>query len=297
MFKPSTTILATMLAVPSLSFGMFVDTAESRGCGHLHECEHKHEQALIHEHYRLGLDDPGRIDPSPGKWGDAKLGTPASVTWSFMESGLETDGGPNASVALREFLPIGFQSEIERAFDSWSRYVGIEFVKVEDPKTGWVSPGAYKSDIRIGGQLTDGIGGIIANGFFPPENGGAAAGDIHLDVEEDWKIGFGGSGYDIFQTMTHEIGHAIGLAHTDLVNSLMNPLYTEAFSGPQMDDIIGARKLYGRSSNAVPNEGRTLAMFSIAAFFTLALKFYLNLKKRPLKKRTRLDSLHGVASV
>jgi hypothetical protein len=64
-------------------------------------------------------------------------------------------------------------------------------------------------------------------------------------MAETWKIGFGGPGFDIFQVTAHEIGHALGLAHTDVPNSLMNPFYSEAFRGLQADDIAGVRSLYG----------------------------------------------------
>ncbi|MBF0612951.1 MAG: matrixin family metalloprotease, partial [Magnetococcales bacterium] len=55
-----------------------------------------------------------------------------------------------------------------------------------------------------------------------------------------------------FQVAAHEIGHALGLDHTAVANSLMNPFYSEAFSGPQADDIQGIQALYGGGSPSAP---------------------------------------------
>lgn len=86
---------------------------------------------------------------------------------------------------------------------------------------------------------------------------------IHFDIAETWKIGFGGSGFDIFQVTAHEIGHAIGLGHEDTATvALMDPFYTEAFSGLQADDEAGAIFIYGPAVTAVP-EPRTIMLLGI----------------------------------
>lgn len=179
----------------------------------------------------------------PGKWGPAAMGTGATVTWSIMAGGIATDGGP--SVALGSFMPAGFHGAISAAFAAWSAVANITFIEVPDSGLPFNDPGATAGDIRIGGHTFDGPFGTLAHGFFPPANGVTAAGDIHFDSAELWKIGFGGPGFDIFQVAAHEIGHAIGLGHTGVPGSLMNPFYTEAFSGPQADDIAGAVFIYG----------------------------------------------------
>ncbi len=98
----------------------------------------------------------------------------------------------------------------------------------------------------------------------PPANGVSAAGDIHLDSDELWKIGFGGAGFDIFTVLTHEIGHAIGLGHELTETALMNPFYSEAFSGLKPDDIAGARFIYNIPlPAALPLFGSALAVISV----------------------------------
>ncbi|MFO1189412.1 MAG: matrixin family metalloprotease [Alphaproteobacteria bacterium] len=182
---------------------------------------------------------------SPGKWDSPVFGTGATITWSVMASGLSLAGDAGVSVDLATFMPAGFLAQIQAAFDAWEAVANIDFTMVADPGVGWLDAGADTVDIRLTGHAFDGAGGILAHGFYPPVNGGAAAGDIHFDTAETWKIGFGGAGFDIFQVAAHEIGHAIGLDHTGVPGSLMNPFYTEAFSGLQADDIAGALFIYG----------------------------------------------------
>ena len=204
------------------------------------------------------------LGPStPGKWGPPAMGTGATVTWSLMGSGLTTDEGAVSSVALSSFMPAGFKPALVAAFAAWSAVADLTFIEVSDPSVGWQSAGAGVSDIRITGTALDGPGSTLAHGFYPPLNGGTAAGDIHFDTAEVWKLGFGGPGFDIFQVMAHELGHALGLEHTLVGSSLMNASYTEAFSGPQADDIAGMQFIYGRTTQ-VP-EPQTILLFACCA--------------------------------
>ena len=202
---------------------------------------------------------------SPGKWGLPTMGTPGgTVTWSLMGSGISLSDesfGIGTSVALSSFMPVGFKSEIQAAFAAWSSVANIQFLEVADNGLAFNAPGAL-GDIRIGGHIFDGPSGTLAHGFFPPLNGDSAAGDIHFDVAETWKLGLSGPGFNIFQVAAHEIGHAIGLNHTGVANSLMNPFYTQAFLGPQADDIAGARFIYG-SAAAVPEPSSFLLLGTV----------------------------------
>jgi hypothetical protein len=60
-----------------------------------------------------------------------------------------------------------------------------------------------------------------------------------------------------------QIGFALGLAQSNVPNSLMNPFYTEAFFGPQADDIAGMRALYGAPRIANVPEPGTLALLGL----------------------------------
>ena len=162
---------------------------------------------------------------NPGKWGTPGMGNPGGVvTWSFM--------------------PVGYLSVVQAAFGAWSAVANISFQQIADDGAPF-NAATTSGDIRLGGHVFDGPSGTLAHGFYPPLNGATAAGDIHFDIAETWVLTLPDAGFDLFNVLTHEIGHAIGLDHTGVANSLMNAFYSESFSGPQADDIAGAQFIYG----------------------------------------------------
>ncbi len=80
---------------------------------------------------------------------------------------------------------------------------------------------------------------------------------ICLNPDRTWKVGFDGDlqRYDIRYTLTHEIGHAIGLDHPAGGGEIMGYRYEEAFRKLQPGDIAGAVQLYGeRVTNRVATQ-------------------------------------------
>lgn len=198
---------------------------------------------------------------SPGKWGSPVFGTGATVTWSLMPTGTSCAAefaGCTIS-AFADFMPAGYMGAVTAALASWSAVADLTFVMVADDGAAFNAATA-SGDIRLGGHAFDGPFGTLAHGFYPPVNGLTAAGDIHFDTSETWKLGWGGAGFNVYQVLTHELGHALGLDHTGVPDSLMNPFYTEAFMGPQADDIAGMRFIYGVP--VVP-EPSTWALFGL----------------------------------
>ncbi len=206
------------------------------------------------------------------KWGDPTMGTGATITWSLMSSGVSCSqeyAGCTVQ-SLSSFMPANYLGEIQRAFDSWSAVANLTFVQVADDGAYFNAPTTTSGQLRIGGHYMDGAYNVLAHGFYPPPNGSSAAGDIHFDTSENWTIGYAGSGIDIYQVFTHELGHALGLKHSGDGGALMAPYYNEGFTGPQADDIAGIQYLYGAalaSSGGEPapvSEPSTLALLGAA---------------------------------
>lgn len=91
----------------------------------------------------------------------------------------------------------------------------------------------------------DGPGGTLAHAFFPPPNSGALAGDAHFDDDESWSIDLPASGTDLVTVAAHELGHSLGLAHSQFRSALMFPFYDGPNRRLGQDDIDGITQLYG----------------------------------------------------
>jgi hypothetical protein len=197
---------------------------------------------------------------TPGKWGPAAFGTGATVTWSLMPTGTSCAAEfAGCTIShLDDFMPVGYLGQITAALAAWSAVADLTFVQVSDDGAAFntASPDAgNRGNLRFGGHAFDGAFGTLAHGYYPPANGASAAGDMHYDTGDAWDLVFDGTGdgaFSIFQVTAHEIGHALGLDHTAVPNSLMNPFYTEAFSGPQADDIAGMQFIYGKATTPPP---------------------------------------------
>ena len=192
------------------------------------------------------------------KWGPGPVGTGATISYSFMNAGISMAGDAAASNTTDLANLLGnlnaFKNMMRSAFDAWEAVANLTFVEVADSGNAFDTPGAA-GDIRIGAHSFDGPSNVLAHAYFPPPNGNSAAGDLHFDSDDLWELVSDGTGdgvFNIFQVAMHEIGHSIGLNHTNVPNSLMNAFYSEAFLGPQADDIAGAQYLYGVPVNGNP---------------------------------------------
>lgn len=231
---------------------------------------------LGHDEYSLGTTQSA--SGVPGKWGPAVVGTGATVTWSVIGGGVSLSGASynggsiysGNSVGLGSFMSFDYLGQIEAAFDAWSAVANITFQYVLDSGSSFNvfdSPLDPEPNIRIGSFPMGPSSSTLAVGYYPanytmPQKLLTGAGDIHLNSNKLFEIGFAGAGYDLFQVVAHEIGHAIGLGHVSslVAAALMNPVYTEEFAGPQADDIAGARYLYGTPLvSAVPESGTWFA--------------------------------------
>ena len=205
------------------------------------------------------------VTPIELKWGDSRLaGTSGgTVTYSFLPSGtpcsifVQNAGLGNNCRAEdpANVFGVGYESFFSNVFDAWSQWADIDFVQVADDgsASGRDTASASTGIIRIGAANYDrrvfGVG--FAN--FGGGSGKGLDGDVLLnsaygsDFRRDLNFFTG--------LALHEIGHTLGLAHSDVFLSVMSQ-FGSFFNTPQADDIAGIQAIYGlRQQQEVPEPG------------------------------------------
>ncbi|MEQ8848065.1 matrixin family metalloprotease [Botrimarina sp.] len=198
--------------------------------------------------------------PQPG--GD---GSPVTITYSynnFLDGGLRDPDGVSVPA---DFL----RSVTEEAFGLWAAVAPLHFVEVADVGTQVFTTNSFAyrdypddsfGQIRMnhrfinGTDAQNGMPAAKAIAYFP-SNGRHIGGDIHFDNGDPWAIVGTPSEPDVLGIMTHEIGHTLGLGHSDLPESTMFPAAPRRSGlGTGMlhpADIAGVRAIYGAGVGSV----------------------------------------------
>ena len=143
-------------------------------------------------------------------------------------------------------LPVSAtEGEIERAMAGWAAVIQLTWQPATDPLGNRTvnilfATGAHGDDFPF-----DGPGGVIAHTFYPaPPNPEPLAGDMHFDDAESWHVG---TAVDVFSVALHELGHALGLGHSDNPNDVMYP-YFKIVTTLAPGDIAAIQTLYAARS-------------------------------------------------
>ncbi len=124
----------------------------------------------------------------------------------------------------------------------------LVFQEVAANQSSELSVGFYRSSHGDGSPFDDGggaDGNTLAHAFFPPPQGGTWAGSLHLDEFERWKDQPEGAGIRLYNVALHEIGHLLGLSHSQDTNAIMYAYYGEDRNDLRPDDVAGVQSLYG----------------------------------------------------
>ncbi|MEM9148753.1 MAG: DUF4214 domain-containing protein [Pseudomonadota bacterium] len=189
--------------------------------------------------------------PSGLKWGDRDLGTAGgTVTWSVGTAGVDISIFENndRSFDFEEFFGFDISVLLREAFAMWSAVANVEFIQVEDD--GNSSIAGRSGDIRVFlGNPVERFN--LGAAFFPGTTG--HTGDVLVVRTGQLSIREPDGSYDhLFHLLLHEIGHSIGLAHTDVADAVMNARVVpeELKTELRPDDIDGAQRTYGVQDGA-----------------------------------------------
>jgi hypothetical protein len=141
---------------------------------------------------------------------------------------------------LTQFSVQDQEDAVQRAFDAWAERSALTFTKVAGDALINIS---FEQNDHGDVYVFEGADGVIGHAFFPQS---ARPGVIHLNRDKNWTLDGGGDdGVDLFTALLHEIGHALGLEHTQDANAVMFAGYEDPRTALGDEDIAAIRQLYG----------------------------------------------------
>jgi len=106
----------------------------------------------------------------------------------------------------------------------------------------------------------DSPGGTLAHAFYPTGNGNDVT-EVHVDKSEPWHIPINKNPADkmyLLQTLVYEVGHTLGLSHSEHEDSIMfaySIMYASSNPFPvklSLEDILNIQRLYGIKNTVEP---------------------------------------------
>lgn len=126
---------------------------------------------------------------------------------------------------------------VRQAFADWQTLIPLTFTEVSGGADIEVTWSGAEEGFSAEGD-------VLAFAYFPDSGG-----DIFINDAISWQVGFGS---DLYLVAAHEIGHSLGLDHSDDPAALMYPTSTELTTGIASDDVRGIQALYGTRDGDPP---------------------------------------------
>jgi hypothetical protein len=219
-------------------------------------CTAKVEQALGHYQAFWNLEVSGALDAAtqehlfrrrfcglPDVLGlEASADAAALCQWAKSHLRVCING------RLPSLTDADFREAVMLALGWWQAESGLSFELVTDPRAAdiLITTGPIPGD--------GGPGGVLAQSELPCGHGGRRLTQLY-DTRERYQLldEMTGNAIDLARVVAHEIGHALGLGHTNVPAQLMNPTIHPKIRRPQPGwDIPEIRRRYPPPVNPPP---------------------------------------------
>ena len=188
-------------------------------------------------------------------------GTPITVTWSIAPDGTTLATGNSST--LIGFLDTTFGAGpggsdltqrpwftfFNQAYDRINNVGGVTYVyEPNDDGRSYAQNNSargvlgVRGDTRIGGYSFGNGSNTLATNFFPDY------GEMTINTDQAGYFTNTTNNYSLFRnTLMHEAMHGLGISHVGSSNAgfLIEPIVSNLFDGPQLDDILAIQRLYG----------------------------------------------------
>lgn len=171
---------------------------------------------------------------------DAGVDFVARCSWPNPNLTFAFEDGTNDVAGAGEF------QAVRNAFATWAAAAPLAFAEVgrtQNPDVAIDWRPANDPDHSM-------VGGVLAHADFPPGCGvitNALPKPVHFDdSEHQWVVGAVVNGFDVETVGLHELGHILGLQHSDVAGSVMFPTVSSNSTKLALtaDDLAGIRQLY-----------------------------------------------------
>ena len=214
------------------------------------------------------------------KWNQpGGLGSPITLTYSYQnmfDGGLKMPNGQPLSATL-------IRKSIEEALGLWASVAPVTFREVEDDGLTYAQGSTQYGQIRFRHVYINGpdppppaLPVAKAQAYYP--SGSILGGDVEFDHGDPWQEIGTLPQPDILGATIHELGHSLGLAHTNITTANMYWIFTR-YSGLgtgalHTDDIAGIQTIYGAGKGVVvplsiPEPATQMSVLLLAGFWWL----------------------------